>query len=88
MVMDIHNCFSATHFGIALPKWIVERENSVWVLAVYGLVFMIILPVSVVSKPYIKCICSKFSMSMDGGDPIRYTLSTYIFNGPALTAQC
>ncbi|CAL1544944.1 unnamed protein product [Lymnaea stagnalis] len=37
----------ATRFGIALPKWIVERENSMWVLAVYGLVFMIILPVVV-----------------------------------------
>ncbi|KAK3758267.1 hypothetical protein RRG08_036537 [Elysia crispata] len=37
----------ATKFGIALPKWIVERENSMWVLAVYGLVFMIILPVVV-----------------------------------------
>ncbi|XP_076444580.1 translocation protein SEC63 homolog isoform X2 [Babylonia areolata] len=37
----------ATRFGIALPKWIVERENSMWVLAVYGLVFMIILPIVV-----------------------------------------
>lgn len=37
----------ATRFGIALPKWIVERENSMWVLAAYGLVFMIILPVVV-----------------------------------------
>ncbi|KAK6187306.1 hypothetical protein SNE40_005367 [Patella caerulea] len=36
-----------TRFGIALPKWIVERENSLWVLGVYGLVFMIILPVVV-----------------------------------------
>ncbi|CAE1323240.1 SEC63 [Acanthosepion pharaonis] len=34
-------------FGIALPKWIVERENSMWVLAVYGLVFMILLPIVV-----------------------------------------
>lgn len=42
--------WTATHFGIALPKWIVERENSVWVLAVYGLVFMVILPVVVVCK--------------------------------------
>ena len=41
--------FTATHFGIALPKWIVEKQNSVWVLAVYGLVFMVILPVVVVS---------------------------------------
>ena len=40
---------TATHFGIALPKWIVEKQNSVWVLAVYGLVFMVILPVVVVS---------------------------------------
>lgn len=37
----------ATRFGIALPKWIVERENSMWVLAAYGLVFMIILPIVV-----------------------------------------
>ncbi|ELU17583.1 hypothetical protein CAPTEDRAFT_160293 [Capitella teleta] len=35
----------ATHLGIALPKWIVEKQNSVWVvLAVYGLVFMVVLP--------------------------------------------
>ncbi|XP_033739797.1 translocation protein SEC63 homolog isoform X2 [Pecten maximus] len=34
-------------FGIALPKWIVERENSMLVLAAYGLIFMIILPVVV-----------------------------------------
>merc|ERR1712062_878 len=37
----------ALRIGIALPKWIVERENSVWVLALYGIVFMIILPVVV-----------------------------------------
>ncbi|XP_074663025.1 translocation protein SEC63 homolog isoform X2 [Tubulanus polymorphus] len=37
----------ATHFGIALPKWIVEKQNSLWVLAMYGLVFMVILPVVV-----------------------------------------
>ncbi|XP_025097112.1 translocation protein SEC63 homolog [Pomacea canaliculata] len=37
----------ATRFGIALPKWIVERENSMWVLAAYGLVFIIILPIVV-----------------------------------------
>ena len=48
---NAHNTifFPATHFGIALPKWIVEKQNSVWVLAVYGLVFMVILPVVVVS---------------------------------------
>ncbi|XP_071549414.1 translocation protein SEC63 homolog isoform X2 [Panulirus ornatus] len=34
----------AMHFGIALPSWIVEKENSLWVLGLYGLVFMIALP--------------------------------------------
>ncbi|KAK2154638.1 hypothetical protein LSH36_262g02034 [Paralvinella palmiformis] len=37
----------ATHFGIALPKWIVEKQNSVWVLGAYLLVFMVILPIAV-----------------------------------------
>lgn len=37
----------ATHFGIALPQWIVEKQNSMWVLAVYALVFMVIMPVLV-----------------------------------------
>lgn len=36
-------------FGIALPSWIVEKENSVWVLGLYALVFMVALPI-VVSK--------------------------------------
>ncbi|XP_030380077.1 translocation protein SEC63 homolog [Scaptodrosophila lebanonensis] len=34
----------AMSFGIALPSWIVEKENSVWVLGLYGLVFMVALP--------------------------------------------
>lgn len=34
-------------FGIALPSWIVEKENSVWVLGLYGLVFMVALPIAV-----------------------------------------
>eukprot|EP00794_Sanderia_malayensis_P000374 gene374-1007_t len=37
----------ATTFGIALPSWIVDKKNSMWVLAAYGLAFMIILPVAV-----------------------------------------
>ncbi|XP_065056984.1 translocation protein SEC63 homolog [Rhopilema esculentum] len=37
----------ATTFGIALPSWIVDKKNSMWVLAVYGLAFMVILPVAV-----------------------------------------
>lgn len=34
-------------FGIALPSWIVEKENSVWVLGLYALVFMVALPTAV-----------------------------------------
>lgn len=34
----------ATSFGIALPSWIVEKENSIFVLGLYALVFMIALP--------------------------------------------
>lgn len=34
----------ATSFGIALPSWIVEKENSLLVLGAYALVFMIALP--------------------------------------------
>lgn len=37
----------ATSFGIALPSWIVEKENSIWVLGLYALVFMVALPVAV-----------------------------------------
>lgn len=37
----------AMSFGIALPSWIVEKENSVWVLGLYSLVFLIALPVVV-----------------------------------------
>ena len=39
----------AMTFGIALPKWIVERENSIVVLGIYLFVFMICLPSAVVS---------------------------------------
>ncbi len=45
--------FVATTFGIALPKWLVSKEYGVWVLAVYGLVFMIVLPVGVVCELYL-----------------------------------
>lgn len=37
----------AMSFGIALPSWIVEKENSVFVLMVYVLMLMIVLPVCV-----------------------------------------
>ncbi|CAL2027409.1 unnamed protein product [Caenorhabditis brenneri] len=38
---------TATTFGIALPKWLVSKEYGLWVLAFYGLVFMVIMPVAV-----------------------------------------
>jgi translocation protein SEC63 len=33
-----------THFGIALPKWMVDDKNSIFVLGVYVVLFMIIMP--------------------------------------------
>lgn len=42
----------ATSFGIALPAWIVDQKNSMLVLFVYGLAFMVILPVVVGSWWY------------------------------------
>ncbi|CAF0943169.1 unnamed protein product [Didymodactylos carnosus] len=36
-----------THFGIALPKWLVDHKNSVFVLLTYAGIFMIVLPVIV-----------------------------------------
>ncbi|KAJ1359040.1 hypothetical protein KIN20_017653 [Parelaphostrongylus tenuis] len=38
---------TATTFGIALPKWLVSKEYGLWVLAFYGLLFMVVLPVVV-----------------------------------------
>ncbi|KAL5457245.1 hypothetical protein EMCRGX_G034492 [Ephydatia muelleri] len=37
----------AMEFGIALPSWIVERKNSMWVIVLYMLVFMVGLPILV-----------------------------------------
>lgn len=39
----------AASFGIALPSWIVEKQNSLWVLGVYMGIFMVALPLLVVS---------------------------------------
>ena len=38
----------ATSMGIALPKWIVESQNNIWVLGFYGLLFGGALPAVVV----------------------------------------
>lgn len=40
----------AATFGIALPKWIVSEENSIWLLVIYIGVFVFGLPVIVVSN--------------------------------------
>jgi len=34
----------AMQFGIGLPAWIVEEKNSIWVLGVYAMIFMVGLP--------------------------------------------
>ena len=34
----------STTMGIALPKWIIEGKNNIWVLGAYGLVFRVALP--------------------------------------------
>lgn len=39
--------------GIALPTWVIESQNNVWVLGVYGLVFGVGLPFLVVSKCFV-----------------------------------
>jgi len=46
----------AAHFGIALPAWIVEKKNSVWVLAAYMGVFMVGV-VSICSAATSKMVC-------------------------------
>ena len=39
---------SAYTMGIALPKWIVEAQNNIYVLGVYGILFGVLLPYYVV----------------------------------------
>ena len=43
----------ATTFGIALPKWIVSEQYGNWVLGIYVALFMVILPLFVVSQTYV-----------------------------------
>ena len=37
----------AVEVGIALPKWIVESKNSVFVMGIYMLIFMVVMPIIV-----------------------------------------
>lgn len=51
--------------GIALPKWVVERENNIWVLGVYGLLIGGALPALVV-RPFFVLEILRFSYSFQG----------------------
>uniref|UniRef100_A0AAQ4PL10 Translocation protein SEC63 homolog n=1 Tax=Gasterosteus aculeatus aculeatus TaxID=481459 RepID=A0AAQ4PL10_GASAC len=61
----------ATSFGIALPAWIVDQKNSMLVLLVYGLAFMVILPVVVV-------------MSIDHQLNTRFWFTSFFFSPSGL----
>ncbi|XP_049866139.1 translocation protein SEC63 homolog [Pectinophora gossypiella] len=62
----------AMSFGIALPSWIVEKENSVWVLGLYALVFMVALPTAVGTWWY-------RSIRFSGEQVLLYTTQTYFY---------
>lgn len=51
-------------FGIALPSWIVDKQNSMWVLGAYMLAFIIILPIVVVRMNSL-FICNGFITNSD-----------------------
>jgi hypothetical protein len=56
--------------GIALPTWVVEAQNSGWVLGVYGLVFGLGLPYLVVGVADALLgaqACSRISGRLAGG---------------------
>ena len=44
--------------GIALPPWIVEAHNNIWVLGSYGVIFGIGLPALVVR---VRCLLCNFA---------------------------
>lgn len=62
----------AMSFGIALPSWIVEKENSVWVLGLYALVFMFALPIVVGTWWY-------RSIKFTGDQVLLDTINMYYF---------
>ena len=61
----------AMQFGIALPSWIVDKNNSVIVLGLYVLVFMILLPV-VVGRWWYK------SIKYSADDILLHTTQLYL----------
>lgn len=42
----------AINFGMALPKWMIEKENTVLVVGVYAVIFMLMLPLVVVCRTF------------------------------------
>lgn len=38
----------AINFGMALPKWMIKKENTLLVVGVYALIFLLMLPIVVV----------------------------------------
>lgn len=50
LYLSIYCAITATTFGIALPKWIVSSEYGGWVLMFYVVLFLLILPIGVVSS--------------------------------------
>jgi hypothetical protein len=42
--------------GIALPKWVIEGKNNIWVLGVYGILFGGALPTLVVCPLQSPCL--------------------------------
>ncbi|KAG5455169.1 secretory subunit [Clonorchis sinensis] len=59
----------AARFGIALPKWMIEKENFYLVIGAYLLLFMLILPISVGTWWYNTV---KFSSNKVLLDTVRY----------------
>lgn len=37
----------STQFGIALPQWLLQNENQPWVLGIYAVVFLVVLPITI-----------------------------------------
>ncbi|CAL8108613.1 unnamed protein product [Calicophoron daubneyi] len=86
----------AAHFGIALPKWMIQRENFYVVIGAYVLLFMFVLPITVGTWWYntmkfsnnhvlldtIRCFCGTFMRSPYMAMPrvIKVLSNAYEFN--------
>lgn len=66
---------TAAHFGIALPKWMIQKENFYVVIGAYVLLFMLILPIAVGTWWYNTM---RFSNNNVLLDTIRYFCVTFM----------